>query len=54
VKEQKDNGAYVTISGIGDDKVDTTWLITDFTYSQNEQNQYIWNWNLTAEKYESG
>lgn len=54
VRDQKDNGMYVTISGIGDTKVDTTWLITDFTYSRDQQNQRVWNWMLTAEKYESG
>jgi len=54
VRNQKDNGEYITISGIGDDKVDTTWLITDFSYSRDERNQRVWNWTLTAEKYESG
>jgi hypothetical protein len=54
VRNMKDNGEYVTISGMGDDKVDTTWLITDFVYDRDETSRGVWHWNLTAEKYENG
>jgi hypothetical protein len=54
VRNMKDNGEYITISGISDDKIDTTWLMTDFSFNRDETNPQMWNWNLTAEKYEGG
>jgi hypothetical protein len=54
VRNMKDNGEYITLSGFGDDKVDTTWLITDFSYNQDEMNPQMWRWSLIAEKKEVG
>jgi len=50
----KDNGTFVTISGIGDTLVDTDWLISDFSYGKNTENPYIYDWTLTMERYENG
>jgi hypothetical protein len=53
VVAMKDNGGYVTISGIGDTLVDTTWLISDFDYNKNRGNPNIWDWTLSLERYEN-
>jgi len=51
VNEIKELGKYVTLSGFDDEKVDTTWLITNFRYDQNNDNPLLWDWTLTLERY---
>jgi hypothetical protein len=46
----KDEGSTITISGFTDENINTTWLIRDFKYSRDENNPYIFNWNLNLEK----
>lgn len=53
VRAMKDNGGYITISGIGDTLIDTDWLIQDFSYSKNTENPFIYDWVLTMERYEN-
>ena len=53
VRAMKDNGAYITLSGIDDTLVDTDWLISDFTYKISADNTNIYNWILTLERYEN-
>jgi hypothetical protein len=49
VKNMKDNGIYVTFSGFKDTNLNGNWMITNFEYSQNTENENIWNWNMNCE-----
>ena len=53
VKQMKDNGESVLLSGFNDSKIDTYWMITDFNYTKNIENPNIYDWSLTLERYEN-
>ena len=50
VETMKDNGAEITLSGLPDSNLNTTWFIRNFTYDQDTSNTLIWNWSLELEK----
>ena len=50
IKTMKDNGNPITISGMNDQNLNTTWLIKNFNYTQDENNPSIYRWNMEAEK----
>jgi hypothetical protein len=45
-----DNGEEITISGIGNDDIDTTWVIEEYSYSPETGSPSMVRWNITLEK----
>jgi len=53
VKLMKDSGVFVDFTGFDDDNLNTSWIITEFTYNISGDNPRLYEWSLTADKYES-
>jgi len=50
MKDFADNGSEITISGMNDGNLNTTWFIKSFNWNQDENNPNIYNWTMECEK----
>jgi hypothetical protein len=51
ISEMVDKGDYITLDNFNDTNLNTTWTVKDFKYERSQDNQYVYNWNMSCEKY---
>lgn len=51
VENMKDNGSPITLSGLADSNLNSTWIIREFKYDVSQDNSNVWKWDMTLEKY---